>query len=55
MFHILVRISIKDLHKFKHDLLSFSRNVSAGLGHLFSKNFVHRDLGARNIVTTCVR
>ena len=42
--------SIKDLNKFKHDLLSFNRHISAGLGHLARKRFVHRDLAARNIL-----
>ena len=40
------------MNKFKHDLLSFSRNVSAGLDHLSRKHFVHRDLAARNILVS---
>ena len=44
--------STEDLNKFKHDLLSFSRHVSAGLQHLAGKNFVHRDLAARNILVS---
>ena len=46
------RASLDDLNNFNHDLLSFCRNVSAGLSHLSRKCFVHRDLAARNILVS---
>ena len=46
------RTSLDDLNNFNHDLLSFCRNVSAGLSHLSRKCFVHRDLAARNILVS---
>ena len=46
----IFRTPLDDLCKYKHDLLSFCRNISAGLDYLFRKRFVHRDLAARNIL-----
>lgn len=45
-----LRTPLDDLCKYKDDLLSFCRNISAGLDHLYRKRFVHRDLAARNIL-----
>ena len=42
----------KALNELKHDLLSYCRQVSAGLSHLSWKGFVHRDLAARNILVS---
>ena len=42
----------EEMIQLKHSLLSFCRNVSAGLNHLSYKGFVHRDLAARNILVS---
>jgi len=36
----------------EHDLLSYCRQIAAGLSYLANKHFVHRDLAARSILVS---
>ena len=49
MYHICRLSSETEL---KHDLLSFCRQIAAGMNYLTNKQFVHRDLAARNILVS---
>ena len=43
----------EEIHsEIKHDLLSYCRQIAAGLNYLANKRFVHRDLAARNILVS---
>ena len=41
-----------DCNELKNDLMSFCRQIVAGMNYLANKRFVHRDLAARNILVS---
>ena len=43
---------VKTDHELKTNLLSYCRQIAAGLNYLTNKQFVHRDLAARNILVS---